>query len=45
MNVWNKYSGLISFWIDWFDLLEVQAILKSLLQTTIQKHQFFGAPP
>ena len=28
----NEYSGLISFRIDWFDLLAVQAILKSLLQ-------------
>ena len=28
----NKYSGLISFRIDWFDLLAVQGILKSLLQ-------------
>ena len=28
----NKYSGLISFRIDWFDLLEVQGTLKSLLQ-------------
>ena len=28
----NEYSGLISFRIDWFDLLEVQGILKSLLQ-------------
>ena len=28
----NEYSGLISFRIDWFDLLEVQEILKSLLQ-------------
>ena len=28
----NKYSGLISFWIDWFDLLAVQGTLKSLLQ-------------
>ena len=27
----NKYSGLISFRIDWFDLLAVQGILKSLL--------------
>ena len=26
------YSGLISFKIDWFDLLEVQGTLKSLLQ-------------
>ena len=28
----NKYSELISFWIDWFDLLAVQGTLKSLLQ-------------
>ena len=27
----NEYSGLISFWIDWFDLLAVQGTLKSLL--------------
>ena len=26
----NEYSGLISFRIDWFDLLAVQATLKSL---------------
>ena len=26
----NGYSGLFSFWIDWFDLLAVQGILKSL---------------
>ena len=28
----NEYSGLISFKIDWFDLLAVQGSLKSLLQ-------------
>ena len=28
----NEYSGLISFTIDWFDLLAVQGTLKSLLQ-------------
>ena len=28
----NEYSGLISFWIDWFDPLAVQGTLKSLLQ-------------
>ena len=28
----NEYSGLISFWIDWFDLLAVQETLKSFLQ-------------
>ena len=28
----NEYSGLISFSIDWFDLLAVQGTLKSFLQ-------------
>ena len=28
----NKYSGPISFWMDWLDLLVVQGTLKSLLQ-------------
>ena len=28
----NEYSGLISFRIDWFDLLAVQGTLRSLLQ-------------
>ena len=41
----SEYSGLISFRIDWFELLAVQGALKSLLQTTVQKHQFFGAQP
>ena len=34
---------MTSFIIDWFDLLAVQGILKSLLQNTIQKHQLFRA--
>ena len=37
----NEYSGLISFRMDWLDLLAVQGALKSLLITTVQKHQFF----
>ena len=28
----NEHSGLISFWIDWLDLLAVQGTLKTLLQ-------------
>ena len=28
----NEYLGLISFWMDWLDLLAVQGTLKSLLQ-------------
>ena len=39
----NEYSGLISFRIDWLDLLTVQGTLKSLIHTTVQKHQFFSA--
>ena len=39
----HEYSGLISFRIDWFNLLAVQRTLKSLLNTTVQKHQFFSA--
>ena len=38
----NEYSGLISFRIGWLDLLDVQGTLKHLLQTTVQKHQFFS---
>ena len=33
----NEYSGLISFRMDWWDLLGVQGILKSLLQHHISK--------
>ena len=28
----NEYSGLISCWIDWFEVLAVQGTLRSLLQ-------------
>ena len=33
----NEYPGLISFRMDWFDLLAVQGTLKSLLQQHILK--------
>ena len=33
----NEYSGLISFRMDWLDLLEVQGTLKGLLQHHISK--------
>ena len=32
ISPFNEYSGLISFRINWFDLLVVQGTLKSLLQ-------------
>ena len=44
----NEYSGLISFRIDWLDLLAVQGTLKSLLQhhsskaSTLQCSNFFS---
>ena len=37
----NEYSGLISFRIDWFDLLAVQGTLKSLLQHRSSKASIF----
>ena len=39
----NEYSGLISFRMDWFNLLAAQGTLKSLLQHHSSKHQFFSA--
>ena len=41
----NEYSGLISFRRDWLDLLAVQGTLRVFSNTTVQKHQFFGAQP
>ena len=43
ISLFNEYSGLISFRIDWFDLLAVQGISRVFSNTTVQKHQFFGA--
>ena len=37
----NEYSGLISFRIDWFDLLAVQRTFKSLLQHHILQASIF----
>ena len=43
----KEFPGLISFRMDWLDLLAVQGTLQSLSRvfsnTTVQKHQFFGA--
>ena len=41
----KEIPGLISFRMDWLDLLAVQGILKSLLQNHSSKHQFFSAQP
>ena len=45
ISPFNEYSGLISFRIGRLDLLTIQGTLKSLLQHTVRKHQFFGAQP
>ena len=37
----NEYSGLISFRMDWLDLLAVQGLSRVFCNTTVQKHQFF----
>ena len=37
----NEYSGLISFRMDWLDLLAVQGTLKSLLQHHSSKASIF----
>ena len=39
----TEHPGLISFRMDWLDLLAVQGTLKSPLQHHSSKHQFFGA--
>ena len=41
----NEYSGLISFRIDWRDLLAPQKLSGVFSSTTIQKHQFFSTQP
>ena len=42
MSPCNEYSGLISFRMDWFDLLAVKWLSRVFSNTTIQKHQFFS---
>src|SRR5574337_362408 len=39
----NEYSGLISFRMDWLDLLKSKGHSRVFSNTTVQKHQFFSA--
>ena len=39
----NEHPGLISFRMDWLDLLAVQGLSRLFSNTTVQKHQFFCA--
>ena len=41
----NEYPGLISFRMDWFDLLAIQGLSRVFFNTTVQKHQFFVTQP
>ena len=41
MNV----PGLISFRMDWLDLLAVQRTVRVFSNTTVQKHEFFSVDP
>ena len=38
ISLFNKYSGMISFMIDWLDILTVQGTFKNLFQHHSQKH-------
>ena len=39
----KEIPGLMSFRMDWLDLLAVQGLSRVSSSTTVQKHQFFGA--
>ena len=39
----KEYPGPISFRMDWLDILAVQGTPRVFSNTTVQKHQFFGA--
>ena len=41
----KEIPGLISFRMDWLDLLVFQETLKSFLNTTVQKHQYCSTQP
>ena len=39
----NEYSGLISFRMNWLDLLQSKGLSRVFSNNTVKKHQFFGA--
>ena len=43
ISPFHEYSGLISFTINWFDLLAIQGLSRIFSNTTVEKHQFVGA--
>ena len=38
----NEYLGLISFRVDWFDLLQSKRLSSVFSNTAVQKHQFIS---
>ena len=44
-QTFHEHPALISFRMDWLDLLAVQGLSRLFSNTTVQKHQFFGAQP
>ena len=45
ISPYNEYSGLISFRIGWFDLLQPNGLSRVFSSTIVWRHQFFGAQP
>ena len=43
ISPFNEYSGLISFRMDWWIFLKSKGLSRVFSNTTVQKHQFFGA--
>ena len=41
----KEIPGLISFRMDWLDLLAAQGTFRVFSNITVQNHQFFGAQP
>ena len=41
----KEIPGLISFTMDWLDLLPSKGLSRVFSNTTVQKHRFFGAQP
>ena len=39
----KEIPGLISFRVDWLDLMQSKGLLRVFSNITVQKHQFFGA--
>ena len=42
ISPFNEYSGMISFSMDWFHLLELKRLSRVFSNTPVQKHHFFS---